>query len=187
MNRRSSSSCRFESCSAVPGWTTSTLPLLELVPLGLVALAHVDRERPVEDDEHLLLDRVDVAPADRARRIAEEVRARPRHRVRELGDEARVALARADATRARPAWKIVYATLAILSASAGACARSARPYRVRRCGRLRDRRGGRLREYLGVELSHLGGSEGERDPTDVHSCRCQLGEVVELGSANRKT
>ena len=55
---------RFESWSAVPDWTTSTLPGTELVPLGIVALAHVNRERPVEDDEDLLLHVVDVAPPD---------------------------------------------------------------------------------------------------------------------------
>src|SRR4029079_6138220 len=60
---------------------------LELVPLRVVPLAHVDRERPVEDDEDLLLHRVDVAAADRAGRVAEEVGARPRHRLRQLGRE----------------------------------------------------------------------------------------------------
>ena len=84
MNRRSSSSCRFESWSAVPGWTTSTLPLASSCCSGSSPLAHVDRQRPVHDDEHLFLNRVDVAPADGAGRVAEEVRARVRHRVGEL-------------------------------------------------------------------------------------------------------
>jgi hypothetical protein len=39
----------------------------EHVFLGLVTFAHVDRQRPVQDDEQLLLDRVDVAPSHGAR------------------------------------------------------------------------------------------------------------------------
>src|SRR4029079_3416963 len=49
-------------------------PALEDVLLRVVARAHVDRQRPVEDNEDLLLHRIAVAAADRAGRIAKEVR-----------------------------------------------------------------------------------------------------------------
>ena len=67
--------------------------LRELVPLRRVALAHVDRQRPLEDDEDLLLNRVDVAASDGSGRVAEEVRPRARQALRKLGGEARVPLA----------------------------------------------------------------------------------------------
>ena len=63
MKRRSSSSWRFESWSAVPGWTIEDAASRQLVLLDRPVLAHVDRERAGEDDEDLLLDRVDVAAA----------------------------------------------------------------------------------------------------------------------------
>ena len=62
-------------------------------PLRLVALAHVDRQRPLEDDEDLLLDRVDVPPPDGAGWVAEEVRAGLGQRMRDARGETRVALA----------------------------------------------------------------------------------------------
>ena len=54
----------------MPGWTTSTLPS-RLMPLRIVALAHVNRERPRDDDEDLLLHVVNVAPPLGARQVAE--------------------------------------------------------------------------------------------------------------------
>ena len=74
MKRRSSPSCRFESWSAVPGWTTRTLPVASSCssiapPRPCGSSASRRGRRP-------LLDRVDVPSADGAGRIAEEVRAR---------------------------------------------------------------------------------------------------------------
>ena len=63
----------------------------DLVPLG--RLAEVDRQRPVEYDEDLLLRMIRVALAARAGRVAPEVRARARHRIGEPGDRPRVVLA----------------------------------------------------------------------------------------------
>ena len=61
----------------------------DAAPLELVALrrlAEIDRERPVEHDEDLLLRLVRMPLAARSRRIAPDVRARLRHRVGETGD-----------------------------------------------------------------------------------------------------
>ena len=83
MKRTSSSSPAFRSCRIVPGLDDEHAAALELVALG--RLAEIDRERPVEHDEDLLLRLVGVALPARARRIAPDVRARLRHRVRETG------------------------------------------------------------------------------------------------------
>jgi hypothetical protein len=156
MNSRSSSSCRFESCRAVPGCTISTLPR-SLVTLRLVTFPHVDRERPVEDDEDLLLDRVDVPPPYRAPRVAVQVRARPRHRVRELGGEPGVALApRMPLQLPRMEDRVRHA--AILSRRAG-CGTTPPAARWRR---------GSPRQHLGVEIANLVRLELERDVADHH-------------------
>src|SRR5207244_3977382 len=73
-----------------PGLGDEDAAARDLVALG--GVAEVDRERPVEHDEDLLLGQVLVALAPCARRVAPEVRAGLCQRVGEAGDRTRVVL-----------------------------------------------------------------------------------------------
>ena len=84
MKTAMSSSPRFATWIAVPGSTTATEPRGKLDRLG--GVAQIERRRPLEDDEDLLLHVLCVPPATRAGRVAPDVGARLAQRVREPED-----------------------------------------------------------------------------------------------------
>ena len=177
MNTRSSSSCRFESCSAVPGLDDEDAALGKLVLLRLVTLAHVDRQRPGQDDEHLFLDRVDVTAPDRSRRVAEEVRARLGQRTGQPGSRVAGRPADAAASRARPPGRSC--SPAARFGTGGAvrvtCPRDS-PWNMTVSGRERGRRG----EGEGGGARHAGlKGEGERGPAGGRRLAASVSPLIE--------